>query len=86
MAAGGAGQGVHEWKTRKATHVESPLAVLLRGDKLFADRREGLRAEAVADGEVVAKTERAQLVNQRVYFPLEDCSLNLFRDSAKRWR
>jgi len=87
-AAGAAGacDGVREWKARKATHVESPLAALLRGEAPAAARAPGVRAEARADGVVLARTERAQVVNQRVYFPLEDCDLRLLRDSPKRWR
>ena len=80
-------EGVREWKARKAEHEESPLAVLLRGGVLVeAARAPGVRAEARIDGVILARTERAQVVNQRVYFPLEDCSLNLLRDSKKRWR
>ena len=78
--------GVREWKARKALRAESPLAVLLRGEVLVAARAAGVKAEARIDGAVVALTERAQVVNQRVYFPLEDCALHLLRDSPKRWR
>ena len=80
-------ESVREWKARKAEHEESPLAVLLRGGVLVESARApGVRAEARIDGVILARTERAQVVNQRVYFPLEDCSLNLLCDSTKRWR
>jgi len=77
---------VREWKARKAEHVESPLAVLLRGETLVATREPGVRAEARAGGAVLARSECAQVVNQRIYFPIEDCTLHYLRDSAKRWR
>jgi len=80
-------ESVREWKARKAEHEESPLAVLLRGGVLVeAARAPGVRAEARIDGVILARSERAQVVNQRVYFPLEDCSLDMLRDSTKRWR
>ena len=84
--AASACDGVRGWMARKAAHVESPLAVLQRGDPLVPARAPGVAAEARADGVVLARTERAQVVNQRVYFPLEDCDLRLLRDSPKRWR
>jgi len=83
---GRSSQGVREWKVRKAMHVESPLVALQRGDKPVERAWAGVRAEARMDGALVAKSERAQVVNKRVYFPVEDCSLHLLRDSSKRWR
>ena len=77
---------VREWKARKAEHVESPLAVLLRGEKLVDTREPGVRAEARTGGALLARSECAQIVNQRIYFPIEDCSMNHLRDSTKRWR
>jgi hypothetical protein len=77
---------VDRWKTRKATHVESPLVALRRGEALMETRPLGVRAEARVDRRVIARTERAQIVNRRVYFPLEDCTLELLRDSPKHWR
>ena len=77
---------VREWKARKAAHAESPLAVLSRGGALVQERRSGKRAEARVNGLLLASTERAQVANQRIYFPLEDCQAALLRDSPKRWR
>ena len=74
------------WEARKAEHAESPLAYLHRGEALVETRPPGVRAEARVGQRVVARTERAQIVNRRVYFPLEDCVLALLRDSPKRWR
>ena len=86
-AAGQCHDAVREWKARKAAQAESPLAVLSRGSVLVqAPRRPGKRAEARVGGMVLATTERAQVVNQRIYFPLEDCQATLLRDSPKRWR
>ena len=79
-------ENVARWEARKAEHAESPLAYLHRGEALVETRPPGVRAEARVGQRVVARTERAQIVNRRVYFPLEDCVLALLRDSPKRWR
>jgi len=77
---------VREWMGRKAEHAESPLARLSRGEALVQQRCPGKRAEARVNGAVLVRTERAQVVNQRIYFPIEDFVAAMLRDSPKRWR
>lgn len=77
---------VREWMARKVAHAESPLALLSRGEALVQQRCPGKRAEARVNGTVLVRSERAQVVNQRIYFPLEDCVAAMLRDSPKRWR
>ena len=83
--SGAAARGnVREWMERKARHVESPLLAVQGGAK--ASRVAGVRAEAHIGGAILAQSDCAQIVNQRLYFPIEDCCTRLLRDSPKRWR
>lgn len=82
---------VREWVRRKNEHVESPLAAAQRGgsSEPAASKptdSESRRILAMVNGIKVAETYRPQLVNDRVYFPVEDCVLEFFQDSPKRWR
>ena len=78
-------QAVRRWQERKASHTESPLAIMRSGAPAPI-RAAGVPAEARVAGRLLARTDRAQVVNQRVYFPLEDCDARMLVDSPKRWR
>ncbi|EKX37673.1 hypothetical protein GUITHDRAFT_154901 [Guillardia theta CCMP2712] len=54
-----------------------------RSDRLTAKK---WRARAWALGRVIAETDKPQVVNQRIYFPLEDCFQQHMLLSTKRWR
>mmetsp|Transcript_33870 Transcript_33870/g.40962 ORF Transcript_33870/g.40962 Transcript_33870/m.40962 type:complete len:109 (-) Transcript_33870:189-515(-) len=42
--------------------------------------------EVRALGTLIGRSTRVQHVNNRYYFPLEDCKLKYFQSSNKRWR
>jgi len=92
---------VSEWIARKADRAESPLAVARAareqrkvgacgmGAGMTATApapRDAAITIAVCNGVEIARSARAELVSRRVWFPLEDCALESFKDSEKRWR
>ena len=84
---------VSKWKQRKAERNESPLAAAQsnRGESYpgMATRLKdgsGKSVMAVVNGVKVAETAIPQQVNNRVYFPIEECAVEFFQDSPKRWR
>ncbi len=83
-------QRVEEWIQRKANHAPDPLLENLQesGSKALGNSLESSSDVFVAsfNGREIAKTRRAQIVNQRVYFPFEDVSKKHLSSSSKRWR
>ncbi len=83
---------VREWKQRKSEHAESPLAAAklrrLNESKTLVMTSSSSRQRAVAmvNRVKVAETERPQMIMDRIYFPIEDCAVEFFEDSPKRWR
>ena len=73
---------VTEWKQRKASHAQDPLNAI-RGTA--CPQPDGL-VTACVNGVVVASSSRVQWANRRAYFPMEDCAVDHFRSSVKRWR
>lgn len=82
--------GVAEWVARKEARAESPLpaarALRAAAREAGASCASSTGAVAVCDGFQIARSARAEVVSRRVWFPLEDCKLECFEDSAKRWR
>ena len=74
-----------EWQARKATHAADPFADLIKRVAVPAAVGMG-SATAIVNGVVVASSQRVQRANQRVYFPLADCTVASFTPSDKRWR
>lgn len=87
--------GVAEWVARKEARAESPLAAARALRAAAREHRQAGAASAVSasssavavcDGVEIARSGRAVVVSRRVWFPPEDCALECFEDSAKRWR
>eukprot|EP00959_Pyramimonas_sp_CCMP1952_P319925 6694426-Pyramimonas_sp.AAC.2 len=89
---------VAEWKRRKASSASDPVTQLRNTASGTGDRVQPVLCtalvgapsaplvEARANGTVVASSHRTQIVNQRYYFPVDDCRIAHFASSAKRWR
>jgi hypothetical protein len=75
---------VCEWVARKNDHANDPFANL---GELPSPAAQGIgAATASAAGTIVAKSDRIQKANNRVYIPVQDCNASLFILSEKRWR
>eukprot|EP00238_Polyblepharides_amylifera_P006310 CAMPEP_0196579436 /NCGR_PEP_ID=MMETSP1081-20130531/21999_1 /TAXON_ID=36882 /ORGANISM="Pyramimonas amylifera, Strain CCMP720" /LENGTH=143 /DNA_ID=CAMNT_0041899035 /DNA_START=64 /DNA_END=496 /DNA_ORIENTATION=- len=74
---------VQEWKNRKLERAEDPLQELRARissafDKNPSEDCSSQLVEARAFGVIIAKSHKTQNVNQRYYFPIEDCKLSHF--------
>ena len=85
---------VQEWKERKALHEVDPVQVLKgkinAGDEImYANHTEKLYSVCVkvANGLVLAKTDRAVLANRtKFYIPVHDVNYERLEPSKKRHR
>lgn len=80
---------VAEWRRRKDTHTHDPMLAQQLMQMAGGGRQQaggGTAVVAKLGRAVLARSSRVQYVNQRAYFPVEDCVAARFLPSGKRWR
>ena len=77
---------VAAWKARKDKQAICPLETLLAAQPLdipHLETEKTVCAVAKVNGSIVARSNRAHLVNQRAYFPFDSLELKSFQRSPK---
>ena len=74
-----------EWIKRKSNHAKDPLPAAMELQTDVPIRRSN-DTVARAGSIIVARSRDVVLASGRTYFPIEDCVLQNFMPSGKRWR